>query len=357
MKKKVILLLGILTVIGIITYLALNIPAKPATTPHTPQIDSYIRDDGNIQLYFCPRDNCEQRLVDFIDSANSSIHCALFEIDLQSVKDKLLEKSKEIEVEIVTDDQYLKQFKYSFVKADASGLMHNKFCVIDGIRVSTGSMNPTNNDAHKNNNNLLLINSRVLAINYEDEFQEMWNGTFKKGRKVLNPKIMLRDIHQSGLYSLNKALPQKDIFLENYFSPDDNCAVHVKEELKKAHNSIYFMAFSFTHEGIGNILLLKKLDNLTVTGIMEARQVTKYSQFKRLVYNRIEVKKDANPGMMHHKVFIIDNETIVTGSFNPTAGGDSRNDENILIIHDKEIARRFMEEFEIIYNIAINSTN
>ena len=48
---------------------------------------------------------------------------------------------------------------------------------------------------------------------------------------------------------------------------------------------------------------------------------------------------------MHHKVFIIDNRTVITGSFNPTKNGDTRNDENILIIHDEKIAGKYLEEF------------
>ena len=34
---------------------------------------------------------------------------------------------------------------------------------------------------------------------------------------------------------------------------------------------------------------------------------------------------------------------------NPTGGGDTRNDENILIIKDKDLAEKFMEEFEKVY--------
>ena len=52
---------------------------------------------------------------------------------------------------------------------------------------------------------------------------------------------------------------------------------------------------------------------------------------------------------MHHKVFIIDNKTVITGSFNPTEGADTRNDENILIMHDKNIAQSFIKEFENLY--------
>ena len=52
---------------------------------------------------------------------------------------------------------------------------------------------------------------------------------------------------------------------------------------------------------------------------------------------------------MHHKAFIIDKKTVVTGSFNPTANGDKHNDENLIIIEDEEIAGQFVEEFERVY--------
>jgi len=60
----------------------------------------------------------------------------------------------------------------------------------------------------------------------------------------------------------------------------------------------------------------------------------------------MNVKKDTNKYKMHHKVFIIDNETVVTGSFNPTASAENKNDENIIIIKDKVIAGSFLKEFD-----------
>ena len=56
---------------------------------------------------------------------------------------------------------------------------------------------------------------------------------------------------------------------------------------------------------------------------------------------------------MHHKVFIIDEEIVITGSYNPTSSGTKRNDENLLIIHDKEIANEFTQEFEKVWAEAL----
>jgi len=287
--------------------------------------ETYVSESGDLEVVFCPHQDCEGKLLEFIDSATESLHCAFFEVDLDVIRDKLLEKQKVIDVKVITDDQYLYEFDHPFVKVDRSGLMHNKFCIVDGVKISSGSMNPTDNGAFKNNNNLLLIESSILAQNYEDEFAEMWNGTFKKGANVLSPKVEVSGIK-----------------IENYFCPEDNCASHVKNVLKSASESIHFMTFSFTDDSIANILLMKDLEGLDVKGVMEARQVSKYSVYELLAYQEVDVIK-AN---MHHKVFIVDSSIVITGSYNPSASGDSRNDENVLIIYSSEIGGLFEEEFE-----------
>ncbi|MBW2972476.1 hypothetical protein KY359_05560, partial [Candidatus Woesearchaeota archaeon] len=63
---------------------------------------------------------------------------------------------------------------------------------------------------------------------------------------------------------------------------------------------------------------------------------------------------DGNKANMHHKVFVIDNKTVVTGSFNPTSNADTKNDENVLIIHDPEVAQKFSEEWERVWEEAGN---
>lgn len=326
MNKKILFIIPLLIVAYLmVVYFFTNIKLPEQKSA----IESYLIDSGKIEVYFCPQEDCAGALAGLLDSARESIHCALFEIDLVEVQKKLIEKSKKMEVLVVTDNDYLKEFDHPFVKADSWGLMHNKFCIVDGKKISSGSMNPTNNCADKNNNNLVIVESRILAENYEAEFQEMWAGTFKKGGKVSNPAVAVSGIK-----------------IKNYFCPEDDCAYHLKEELKQAERSIYFMTFSFTHVGIANILLLKQLDGIEVKGVMEARQVTKNSEFSRLEYHGIDVIKDSNPGNMHHKVFIIDGKKVITGSFNPTEGGDTRNDENLLIIEDETIAKEYLSFFD-----------
>lgn len=304
-----------------------NINIKPENVEKA-LLQSGLEDDGTFQVYFCPMDNCELRLQQLLAQAQTSIHCALYDLNLNSLQEIFLEKATKMEVQIVMDDDYIQKFRTPFTKADKQGAMHNKFCVIDQQWLFTGSTNPTENDARKNNNNLIITTLPTLIQNYEEEFQELWNGTFKTGKAVKKPIVF-----------------RQNMTIQNYFCPEDSCAEHVVKELAKAQFSIYFMTFSFTHEAIANILLLKKLDNLTVEGVIETRQVTKDSPFKRFNQNGISTLKDGNPRTMHHKVFIIDQKTVITGSMNPTNNGNKNNDENLLIIDDKKIAAQFLEEY------------
>jgi hypothetical protein len=87
--------------------------------------ETYVSEIGSIEVVFCPHQDCEGSLLEFIDSASESLHCAFFEVDLDVIREKLLEKEKEIGVKVITDNGYLYEFDHDFVKVDRSGLMHN----------------------------------------------------------------------------------------------------------------------------------------------------------------------------------------------------------------------------------------
>ena len=284
----------------------------------------------NPEVYFCPKDDCGKVLEAHIKSAASSVHCALYDINLENLISSLAKKSKTADVKLVMDESnYKKQVNGEGIKFDNSKqLMHNKFCVIDDGLVITGSFNPTNNDNFRNNNNIIIAYSNALAKNYEDEFNELWSGEFGRGRNVEYPIIYINNIK-----------------IENYFCPEDKCSSRIIDLIKNAKNSVYFMSFSFTNEDIADSLIKK--NDLDIKGILDSGQSSmKFSQLERMKGFGIKVKKDSNKYKMHHKVFIIDEQTVVTGSFNPTLSADTKNDENLLIIHDEKIAKQYIKEFE-----------
>ncbi len=52
------------------------------------------------------------------------------------------------------------------------------------------------------------------------------------------------------------------------------------------------------------------------------------------------------PGLAHNKVMVIDDATVITGSFNFTKAAEMRNAENLLVIHDPTLAAEYEHNFE-----------
>ena len=298
--------------------------------------------NGSISVFFCPQDNCGFELNNAIRKAGKSVDCALYELNLPYVIGTLEEKQKSVPVRIMIDsdnigeEPRLAKFKQAgFLKTDDRGpFMHDKFCVIDGKTVTTGSMNATENDDAKNNNNLEIIGSAALAQNYSAEFEELWEGKFGKS----SPKNATTTFRMAGTG------------VDNFFCPEDDCEEHILAELDKAQKSVDFMAFSFTSDAIEAKLLELMKKGVVVRGVFEKRSNDEsYSAYFPLQKAGADVKIDGNPATMHHKVFIIDAKAVTTGSMNPTANGNEKNDENLIILHGQSIAERFETEFEKVF--------
>ncbi len=57
------------------------------------------------------------------------------------------------------------------------------------------------------------------------------------------------------------------------------------------------------------------------------------------------IKRGTRGGLMHDKFCVIDNQIVITGSYNWTDNAEFRNDENVTVEKDPEQATRFSEEF------------
>lgn len=268
------------------------------------------------RAYFCEKENCEQKLQELLNNA-SKIRCAFYSLKSEKLTETLNQKKAQVIIE--ADNK--KNFNKINTKNDnRAGLMHNKFCTLDDSKIITGSWNPAmqTNTA----NNLIVVTSKFIAQNYKDEFEEMSEREFGRGKKTNHPLVLLNGN-----------------LVENYFCPEDNCQKQVLRTLNNAKKSIYFMTYSFTDNKIGDEILKKNTQGITTKGIFDKSQITEWSQ-----YEKLKQFSTAKKGI-HHKVFIIDEETVITGSYNPTTNGNKNNDENIIIMHNKEIAQKFLDEF------------
>lgn len=285
-------------------------------------------------------------LATAIDSARLSVDVAIYSLSLNSIRDALLRAhDRGVQVRMVMESDNMDRFDPQMLK-DAGvpilgdrrdGLMHNKFVVIDNSEVWLGSMNFTDSGAYEDNNNLMRIRSLKMAENYTKEFEEMFIDD-KFGSDVVagtpNPRVTI------------DATP-----IDVYFSPDDHAQDSFLELINNAQKSIYFMAFSFTSDSIGEAVRARAAEGVTVSGIMDDGQVNSNSgtEFDPFQQAGLDVLRDGIDGLMHHKVMIIDGNITVFGSYNFTNSAETRNDENLIVIYSENIAAQFMAEFQRVY--------
>lgn len=263
------------------------------------------------EIHFCSKEDCVKIIIDLISNRNK-VDCAFYELTDKA----LISKLEEINARVIIHDE---------IKSHP-GLMHDKFCIIDDNIILTGSFNPTKS-AKVNDNNLVIIYSSLLAENYNQEFNELSSYQFAKGEKVPHKTIYLNGKR-----------------IENYFCPEDSCRDQVLRILSTAQKSIRFMVFSFASDEIAEKLIEKHSQGIEIQGITEKFQSAS-GRFEKLKSAGIDVIYDKNKNIMHHKVFIIDDEIVITGSFNPSISANKYNDENILVFFDPAIANLYSEEF------------
>jgi phosphatidylserine/phosphatidylglycerophosphate/cardiolipin synthase-like enzyme len=285
-------------------------------------------------------------LAKAIDAARISVDMAAYSLSLDSIRYALIHaQERGVRVRLVMESDNMGSYvPQSLINAGIpiigdrrEGLMHDKFVVIDRSEVWTGSMNFTTSGTYEDNNNLVRIRSTKVAEDYTVEFEEMFDDDF------FGPDAVAA--------TPNPILTVDGTQLEVYFSPDDGIAKRVMELLRGAQHSIYFMAYSFTADDFGDIIRRKEKDGLTVFGVMEADQVSSNegTEFDPFHAAEMKVFKDGNPGQMHHKVFIIDEKIVITGSYNFSASAERTNDENMAIFFDPQIAAQYLAEFQRVY--------
>jgi phosphatidylserine/phosphatidylglycerophosphate/cardiolipin synthase-like enzyme len=317
-------------------------------TAETGWYDIYFTkpDDKQAASY---RGGPDEPLAKAIEEAHLSVDVAAHQLNLWSLRDALLAAARRgVTVRMVVESDFMDEPEIGQLKEAGilvlgdrrESTMHNKFVIIDRVEVWTGSLNFTVSDVYRNNNNLIRIRSAPIAANYTAEFNEMFE------QDLFGDKTLPQTPYPS--VTINNTQ------IEVYFSPDDGTAAEIIRHIQSARESINFLAFSFTSDDIASAMLAKAAEGVSVAGVFESSQVSSNigGEFELMREAGLDVRLDGNPRNMHHKVIIIDEGTVITGSYNFSANAEKRNDENTLVIHDPAIAAQFMAEFARIFQEA-----
>jgi len=131
------------------------------------------------------------------------------------------------------------------------------------------------------------------------------------------------------------------------FSPGGHCTQLVEAVIAKAQEVILVQAYYFTSAAIADALIAAHQRGVTVQVLVDQSQLTyKQSQVKRLVAQGIAVSVDKVAGIAHNKIMIVDEDYVLTGSFNWTQAAEARNAENLLLIQGKDVNQCYKMNWE-----------
>jgi phosphatidylserine/phosphatidylglycerophosphate/cardiolipin synthase-like enzyme len=284
------------------------------------------------------------RLLELLGSAKRKIDAAVYSITDREVISALRRAcARGVRLRIVTEaEEYqdqLNNLSCLELRLDENErLMHDKFMVVDDEIVWTGSANWTEGSFYFDANNALEIHDRGIAQAYEQEFSQM----FRSGR--FGPEKQDNNAEEFEVAGVE---------VELYFAPSDHPRRALLQLIAEAEERIELAMFYLTDGALSSALLDALARGVELRAVWDERGFENFSisQMDELLALGIGTV-DASPGLVHDKYAIIDGEIVVSGSANWTRSGMGYNDEDMLIVHSPEVARRFAEDFERLYQDA-----
>jgi phosphatidylserine/phosphatidylglycerophosphate/cardiolipin synthase-like enzyme len=355
--------------------------------------------------------NLEVEIVNFINAANDTIEIAVYDLDLPGIADALVAaKNRGVSVRFITDeDNVIGENEHALSILNAGGvpwiddtangsagskIQHNKFIVVDSQRVLLGSTNFTQSGIHGdlnsngdlisegNDNHIVTIESVGLANQFTQQFNVMW-GDGPGGELDSLFGLGKPDHKVTTVYTTND-----NIRLDVQFTPQSPTVYAgssldtIQGYIADANSRIYLGQFVISSQDIADSMKLRHEAGVEVQGIGDSSFFFRYySEFQDM----LGVEKPNNHGVpetdsftdaennpwstpadvrvaelmggdkWHHKYIVMD-DVVLTGSHNLSGAAAFGNDENIVVIFDKQTADEFVGHFSYAYCLAGNET-
>ena len=230
-------------------------------------------------------------------------------------------------------------------------LMHSKFIVRDRESVWTGSTNMTDDAFTLMENNIVAIDSPLVADSYAKNFEELWEKeNFESTGNIRTQPVPL-------IYAGQPAT------IHVLFSPGRGADIdsEIASRVRAARRRVRICSLLINSGTlIGELQNLLRGSRVTVDGIYDRTQMADvYRQWQEVPTNRWKIPalseivaranligKDSTPysptgrhDYMHDKILVID-DTVITGSYNFSRSAQF-NAENILFIESKALAETY----------------
>jgi phosphatidylserine/phosphatidylglycerophosphate/cardiolipin synthase-like enzyme len=321
-----------------------------------------------IQIYRAVDDTC----IAYINRAKQSIDIAIYNFNVEGISSIAgalnAANARGVKVRVVSDggtnNSALPTLNAGIGKLGrpvTTGIMHNKFMVIDGQSsnpndpiVWTGSCNWTDQNVNTDANNVLFIQDASLAKVYTLEFNEMFGST------TTTPNATNAKFGSAKSDNTPHELIIGGNRVEVFFSPSDGVNQQIVNHIGTANSDIEVGTMLITRKVISDAIIAKKNAGVSTRVAISNRatsDATVVAELGAALGNNF--REYHEQGLLHSKAMIIDQSNptsdpfVWTGSHNWSDAANVNNDENSIVIHSPAICNLFYQEFKYRFTKAI----
>lgn len=129
-----------------------------------------------------------------------------------------------------------------------------------------------------------------------------------------------------------------------YFPP--GCEPIILDLIDNSKETINIQCYSFSSKPIVDALVRAKQRGVKIQIIVCHTRIREFgSRIYEAMANDIYVRVDANHAIAHNKIIIVDNQTVITGSYNFSYSAEHHNAENMLILTRKEDGDKVINDY------------
>jgi phosphatidylserine/phosphatidylglycerophosphate/cardiolipin synthase-like enzyme len=246
--------------------------------------------------------------------------------------------------------------------------MHEKFAIIDGVHVATGSANWSTGAEQKYSENITTYTKYMGVVrDYQAEFERLWAASVDvpfKTRPSRYPPIL-------GVGPGTAPAPSGD-GIQNLFTTLNSSSSALLNDaivalINGAKSKIDVAVANFDTEAIATALCQASARGVAVRVLTDqgqygvtASKITKVEACKPRIPVRYKVYGLAwfhpRSQLMHHKYLIVDGTTLATGSYNWSVTAEKANAENLQVIVQKgttnsTLLKAFQKEFDTLWDL------
>ncbi len=147
----------------------------------------------------------------------------------------------------------------------------------------------------------------------------------------------------------NKGGPgEKGASIEALFSPGGGCEARIIAEVAEAEKRIRVQMYIFNSKPIAEAIIEAKRRGVECEVIADKSEETKvYGRLPVLKRAGVKVLIDGQHETANNKIMLIDDHTVITGSYNYTRAAEEKNAENLLIIKNhREVFGKYSANYE-----------